>query len=159
MIHHGLVDQLVDRYLGMVEASGSNPDESINLMLLLEKMDHKSAILYGIAIWAVVFIIAILAFPLRANDRPLFESIMPVALTIATVVASVKYFKKVDKNFIAVGLCLGIIWLAVNISIDLLMFMQGPMKMSLMDYIKDIGLTYMLIPAITIGFGYAIERK
>ncbi len=122
-------------------------------------MDHKSAILYGIAIWAVVFIVAVLAFPLRANERPLFESIMTVSLTIATVVASVQYFKKVDKNFIKIGLCLGIIWLDVNIFIDLFMFMQGPMKMSLIDYVKDIGLTYILIPAITIGFGYVLERR
>jgi hypothetical protein len=31
----GQVDQLEDRYLGMVEASGSNPDLSISLLYLL----------------------------------------------------------------------------------------------------------------------------
>lgn len=39
------------------------------------------------------------------------------------------------------------------------MFMQGPMKMSVLDYIKDIGLTYLIIPAITIGMGKIISGK
>ncbi len=46
-------------------------------------MNHLKAVLYGVAIWAITFIAAMAAFPLRANDRPLFESIMPVVLTIA----------------------------------------------------------------------------
>ena len=34
----GQVDQLEDRYLGMVEASGSNPDLSISLLYLLSAL-------------------------------------------------------------------------------------------------------------------------
>ena len=54
---------------------------------------------------------------------------------------------------------LGILWSAISVTIDLIMFMQGPMKMSFADYVEDIGLTYLIIPAITIGFGYLIEKK
>ena len=34
----GQVDQLEDRYLGMVEASGSNPDLSIGLLFLISML-------------------------------------------------------------------------------------------------------------------------
>lgn len=122
-------------------------------------MNHKSAVLYGVAIWAFVFIVAILAFPLRATERPLFESIMPVALTLAVVVASVRYFETVTKRFTYMGLCLGLIWFTVNIVIDLFMFSSGPMKMTLLDYIKDIGVTYLLILIIPIGIGLTLEKK
>src|SRR3989338_993505 len=122
-------------------------------------MNHKSAVLYGLVIWAFVFIIAMLAFPLRANDRPLFESIMPVALVIATTFASVKYFLKSKKRTTWVGFCLGLIWFGVNVGIDLLMFSWGPMKMSLANYIKDIGVTYLLIPVITTGIGFIYESR
>lgn len=37
------------------------------------------------------------------------------------------------------------------------MFMEGPMKMSLVDYVMDIGLTYLIIPAVTVGFGYVMR--
>jgi len=49
---------------------------------------------------------------------------------------------------------LGVVWLIISIVIDLTMFMQGPMKMGFADYLMDIGLTYFIIPTITIGFGY-----
>ncbi len=122
-------------------------------------MNHKVAVIYGVGIWVFVFVVAMFAFPLRANERPLFESIMPVALTLAVVVVSVRYFKTVTKRFAYIGFCLGLIWLAVNIIIDLFMFSGGPMKMTLADYIKDIGVTYLLIPIIPIGIGLALERK
>jgi hypothetical protein len=36
--------------------------------------------------------------------------------------------------------------------------MEGPMKMPFIDYMADIGLTYSLIPIITVGFGYLLEK-
>ena len=121
-------------------------------------MNHKAAILYGIGIWAFVFVVAIFAFPLRANERPLFESIMPVALAFSVTFSSIKYFQKSIKRTFMVGLCLGLIWLGVNLTIDALMFSRGPMKMSFADYMKDIGVTYLMIPIISAGFGVKYDK-
>lgn len=60
--------------------------------------------------------------------------------------------------FLSEGVRIGAVWLAISLFIDLLLFMEGPMKMSLLDYVKDIGLTYLIIPTITIGFGYLLGR-
>ena len=49
-------------------------------------------------------------------------------------------------------------WLAINIILDLLMFTEGPMRMPLADYIVDIGLTYLIIPTVIVGFGYLLGR-
>ncbi len=43
------------------------------------------AVLYGFLIWLTAFVVAFLIFPLRESSRPLFESIMPVVVTLATV--------------------------------------------------------------------------
>ena len=96
-------------------------------------MSYKSAILYGVVIWAFVFIVAMFAFPLRQNERPLFESIMPVALVLAVTVASIKNSKSIT-NF-ASGLRMGLVWFVVNLVIDLLAFSAGPMKMAFFYYI------------------------
>lgn len=122
-------------------------------------MDHKKAVLYGIAIWAATFIAAMAIFPLWASERPLFESIMPVVLTLATISASYFYLKAVTKRFFMQGLCLGIVWLAVSIVFDSVMFSWGPMKMTLVNYIKDIGITYLIILIIPTGIGYLLEKK
>lgn len=122
-------------------------------------MNHKQVVLYGVAVWTFVFIIALLAFPLRAEERPLFESIMPVALALAVTSATVKYFQSAPKKTAMIGFCLGLIWLIVSLLLDSLLFFQGPMKMTLADYLKDIGVTYLLILVIPTGFGFLLGKK
>lgn len=122
-------------------------------------MNHTYSILMGIAIWAFVFVISMLAFPIRAEERALFESIMPVALTLATTVGAVSYFRLVTRRFIATGVWFGIIVFLTNLGIDALIFSWGPMKMPRADYIKDIGFTYIIMFIIPIGIGYLLEER
>ena len=114
----------------------------------------KQTLLFGFLIWLIPFLVAFAMYSIHETNRPLFESIMPNIIVLSTVVFSVLYFKKLNENYIKEGLLLGIIWLAISILIDLVMFMQGPMKIGFADYIMDIGLTYFIIPTITVGFGY-----
>ena len=120
---------------------------------------YKLVLLYGFLIWVIPFVVPILIFPLRASERPLFESIMPVVVTGSTVLFSVLYFARIGSSFLREGILLGIVWFTISVVIDLVMFMQGPMQMTLLDYVKDIGLTYLMIPTITIGFGYLAGRR
>jgi len=115
----------------------------------------KKAFLFGFFVWLIPFVVAVLTFPIKQNDRILFESIMPVVLTIVTALFSNAYLRKVGSDFLKEGILLGAIWFAICILIDLSMFMYGPMKMSFIDYVKDIGLTYIIIPTVTIGIAYA----
>ena len=119
----------------------------------------KKALLYGFLIWLIPFITAFLIYPIHESNRVLFESIMPIIITICVVSFAYFYFKNVDKSFFKEGLLVGIIWFATCVVIDLPMFMQGPMKMTLTNYIMDIGLTYLMIPIITLGFGYLLEKR
>jgi len=114
----------------------------------------KQTLLFGFLIWLIPFLVALALYSIHETNRPLFESIMPNAIAISTVIFSVLYFKKVNGNYLKEGLLLGVVWLIISIVIDLTMFMQGPMKMGFADYLMDIGLTYFIIPTITIGFGY-----
>ncbi len=119
----------------------------------------KSALLVGFLVWLVPFGVAVLIFPLRATERPLFESIMPVVVTLITVLSAHRYLAKVDRSFLKEGVYLGLLWFPLSMGIDLLMVSQGPMKMTLVDYLKDIGLTYLIIPTITVGSGYLLEGR
>ena len=118
----------------------------------------KRALSYGFLLWLIPFIVAFLAFPLKKSGSPLFETIMPVTLTACVVILSILYLKKVKSNFLTESMKLGAIWFLISIVIDLGMFMWGPMKMSFLDYMSDIGLTYLIFPTVTIGFGYLIEK-
>ena len=109
--------------------------------------------------WIIPFAVAFMIFPLRESQRPLFETIMPITLTVCVVVFSILYFRKTDHWFLAEGVRLGVIWFLMSVVMDLLMFVWGPMKMTFPDYMADIGLTYLIYPTVSIGFGYLLEKR
>jgi hypothetical protein len=58
------------------------------------------------------------------------------------------------------GAVIGVAWLVISLAIDLPLFLlESPMKMSLPDYIADIGLTYLIMPTITVGMGWVLKQK
>ena len=120
----------------------------------------KKLLAYGFLIWLIPFLVSFLIFPIREDNRLLFESIMPVVLTTVVIVFSVLYFNKMETNFVREGIIVGITWMAISIIIDLFMFLpESQWHMSLLDYMIDIGLTYMIILLIPIGFGGLIEKR
>jgi hypothetical protein len=121
-------------------------------------MKFAKIFLYGFLIWLLPFFVSVIIFPWREAERPLFESIMPVVITACVVFFSIISLKNTTSNFLLEGTMLGLAWMSISLLIDLLLFMEGPMKMAFIDYIKDIGLTYLIIPIITIGFGYLLDR-
>jgi hypothetical protein len=106
--------------------------------------------------WLIPFVVAFLVFFLHESARPLFESIMAVAVTASAVVLGLLYMRRVDENYVKEGLVLGALWFLICIVIDApLMLFGGPMKMTFADYMSDIGVTYLIIPVVTVGLGIA----
>jgi hypothetical protein len=119
----------------------------------------RKALLYGVLVWLIAFLVAFVIFPIRQSNRPLFESIMPVVIAAAVAAFGVLYFRAVTRAFVLEGLCLGFLWLVISVAIDApLMLLGGPMKMTVGQYLADIGLTYLLMPVITLGLGMALKR-
>lgn len=112
----------------------------------------KKAIIFGILVWAVPFAVSFLIFPVRESNRMMFESIMPVIVAGTVVIFALLYFKNAMSVTVWEGLRLGLIWFAISFLIDLVMFSSGPMKMPFWDYIADVGIVYLMIPIITVGF-------
>lgn len=116
----------------------------------------RRALLSGCAIWLIGFVSAFALFPVREAARPLFESIMPVVLAVATVFFAHRCFKATRGSFTRHGFLLGVLWMGISVLVDLpLMLSPSPMQMTLAEYVGDIGVTYLLIPVITTGMGLA----
>jgi len=116
------------------------------------------AILYGVLVWLAAFAVAFVIFPLRESWRALFESIMPVVVVMATSFFAALYFRRVTKDFLREGALLGGLWLAINVIIDLPLMLSPPIDMGLVDYLADVALTYLVIPAVTIGIAFGAQR-
>jgi hypothetical protein len=105
-----------------------------------------------------VLVVSILIFIIHDTHRPVFEAIMPAAIIAFTGIFAYLYFKKSESGSVGEGAMIGIMWLLENIIFDLLIFMEGPMEMSLMEYMADIGVTYLIIPIAAIAVGYSLEN-
>lgn len=110
------------------------------------------ALLFGFLVWLVRFSVAAAILPIRETSRPLFESIMPVAIVITVVPLGVVYLRRVRRRYLREGLRLGLLWFVMCVAIDApLMLLGGSMYMTVPEYLADIGITYLMIPVITIG--------
>lgn len=120
----------------------------------------RKALVYGVMVWLIPFAVAFVIFPLRQSARPLFESIMPVVVAGSVAGFAVRYIRGVNATFVREGLRLGLLWLVISIGIDApLMLLGGPMKMTVGQYVADIGLTYLLMPVITGAIGVAVANS
>jgi len=118
----------------------------------------KNALIYGFLLWIIPFIISIAIFPFKKPEPFLFHSLMTVISVFTVVILSILYFKKTNGN-LREGIFLGIIFLVVSLSFDYFMFIWGPIKMTVPAYIKEIGITYLIYPIITLGFTYLPKIK
>lgn len=118
----------------------------------------KYSIAYGFLSWLLPFVFSVLIFFLHDSQRSLFESLMSVFGVFTAVLFTNLYFKKVDVG-LREGIFIGILWALINLAFDFLFFIAGPGRMNIFDYIKDIGISYVSIPMITIGFTYLRSKK
>ncbi len=70
----------------------------------------------------------------------------------------VSYFKVIKTDYFKEGIIVGSTWFGINILLDLLVLI--PMSgMSIADYFTQIGLRYLVIPAMSITVGTALANK
>ena len=115
----------------------------------------RRALLLGLLVWLLPFVIALIASQLKDSWRSLFESIMPVTLAAVVVGFSLLYFRQVGAPTVREGVILGILWSIVSVLIDLPLMLSPPIKMPLIEYLADMGLTYLMMPIITAGIAAA----
>jgi hypothetical protein len=115
----------------------------------------RKALLLGLVVWLVPFAVAFCIFALKTSWRSLFESIMPVTLAAVVVGCALFYFRNVEAPSLREGLLLGLLWWAISLAIDLPLMLSPPISMPLLEYVADIGLTYLMIPILTLGIAQA----
>lgn len=122
-------------------------------------MKIKKLLTQGFLLWLTVFFSSFLIFPIKQSNPVYFETVITIFLVTASVLFSIWLFNGVTEAHLRAGIVAGVAWMLVNIVLDSLFFSWGPMKKSISDYMLDIGLTYLVIPAITVGMGYMLDKK
>ena len=108
-------------------------------------------IIYGFIVWLIPTLITLSISYLNALD--FFDVVSAIAIAAVVIIFSYVYFKDISTNFIKEGVILGLEWLIISIGLDSILIFLGVTKLSLMEYMVYVVPIYIIIPAITIGFG------
>ena len=118
---------------------------------------------FGILLWLIPFLVSFLFFDPSTQQLTIaetfFKTIMVVVGALVGVKLAVLYFKGVKKDYLEEGIVLGIAWLIINWTIDLVLVYTGFFNMAVGNYFTDIGLRYLVMPFYTVGMGYALKHK
>jgi hypothetical protein len=90
-------------------------------------------------------------------DQQLFKSLMIVVGSIIAAILIVWCFRPVEKNFTHEAIITGSVWLLANWILDLVVLV-GLLGMTLTDYATQIGLRYLVIPAMVIAAGVVADE-
>ncbi len=93
--------------------------------------------LFGLVVWLIPFLVSFAFVDRQGNftiDETFFKSIMVVTGALVGVVLAVRYFRDVETGYINEGILLGVIWLIVNLALDLAMVSGGFFQTTVTQY-------------------------
>lgn len=115
----------------------------------------RRALTFGFGVWLIPFAVSLAIAPVKESWRSLFESVMPVTVSAVAVLFAVLYFRRSGSSTAGEGARLGVLWLTMSVLIDLPLMLSPPLHYSLREYVADVGLTYLIIPIVTVGIAVA----
>jgi hypothetical protein len=109
--------------------------------------------------WLVPFVIAIPFYGPDGLliDQQLFKSLMIVVGSITAAILIVWCFRTVERDYTREAVVTGVTWLLANWVLDLIVLV-GLLGMTLPDYATQIGLRYLVIPAMVIVAGIVADE-
>jgi len=118
----------------------------------------KKALLFGFLLWFFPLMFSFAIFQVHEKNLPLFESLIAIVLTGSTILFNTLYIKEKKKNFLPESILLSLLWVTISLFFDVMIFIIGPLKMPIGEYVADIGLTYLLIPIVIVGQSFYMDR-
>ncbi len=111
---------------------------------------------FGFIVWLIPTIVTY--FASDVGSAQIFDIVAAVAISASAVVSSYVYFKDITSHFIREGIILAAAWLAITIVLDVVLIFLGISKATLLEHAIRVIPLYVIIPAITIGFGLYLEH-
>lgn len=116
-------------------------------------------LLLGLLTWTVPFVVAFAFYDRQgqlATSYGLFKSTMVVVSGLTGCFALYRYMSKIETGFIRHAWIAGLVWLALNLLLDILILI--PMSgMSFKEYLTTIAPGYLLIPVICVSGGMLMQ--
>lgn len=123
-------------------------------------MKIKLAIIFGIAIWFLTYILSRILSPLLMTFVPYNQISIPLITIIVTGFFGMLYIRNIETNEVIEGLLAGMIFIIVDIILDYIFFtLLGYHSIIFEDYMYHLGSMIILTLLITTFLGYLAQMK
>jgi hypothetical protein len=115
-------------------------------------------LLCGLGIWGIPFVVGMAIFNFVPPTNELFESIMAVSMGLSAAWLSWLHMRRLEQPSWSKGLIEGLGWAGIAVALDL-PFVFSVFGMSPGEYVEDIAVSYLIVPAIASAMGRALQRE
>jgi len=123
-------------------------------------MKLKLAIIFGIAIWVLSFILSTILGPIVTDNLPHIDIVLPLITIIVTGFFGILYIRNIETNEVVEGILAGIIFVIVDVILDMIFFVIPNTPNIMFDYYTIHVLSVAIITIlITTFLGYLAQMK
>lgn len=126
---------------------------------MTELQSPKRVLIGGLGVWVGLVVISLILLPAEGKHEALYESIKLSTLVGVTLGLIIWYLRGARNGTAVEGLVVGLVWAAIVIALDLLLFALGAFNIGLGVYFTDVASSYLAIPiTTTLTMGYLQPR-
>ncbi|WP_298498607.1 hypothetical protein [uncultured Methanobrevibacter sp.] len=123
-------------------------------------MKLKVAIIFGILIWIITYILTEIINPIFSNHLAGINILVPIILIITTGFFGILYIREINENEVIEGFLVGLIFIFVDLICDMIFFiMPNTKNLIFSDYALHLFSMIVLTLLITTFLGYLAQMN
>lgn len=104
----------------------------------------------GALLWGCVFAIASMLYPWDMPNRHQFAWVMAVAVAGVAIAVATAYVRGLQGSVLRQVIAAAVLWPVTCVVLDFIVFLLVVPRVSVGQYLKQVGLAYLLIPPIVL---------
>ena len=123
-------------------------------------MKLKLGIIYGVLIWIFTYLISAIVQMFELNNTLYYNLILPLSIITVTGFFGIMYIRNIDKNELFEGILVGIVFIAIDIILDLVFFViLNNTSILFTNFLNHIILMSIIVLIITSFLGYLAQMN
>ena len=123
-------------------------------------MKLKRAIIFGILIWLITYILTSILNPIFTDNLPHINIVVPITIIIVTGFFGILYIREINSNEVMEGILAGIIFTAIDIILDYIFFILPNHPALIVDnFTLHVISMIVIILSITTFLGYLAQMN
>ena len=121
-------------------------------------MKLKKAIIFGILIWFITYILTSILNPIFTDNLPNINIVVPITIIIVTGFFGILYIREIDENEVMEGILAGIIFVIIDIILDSTIFILPNRPVLIVeDFAVHVISMFVIVLSITTFLGYLAQ--